>query len=288
MSTSPAVLALLCLIASGVLDLVFKLYASRPRSRGMLVFGIGCVWILLQWMSIKFSGESLVLDAVTLKFGFIAAIFVTASNILLIECLGHLPLSIASTIYRLNTIPLVILAFLFLGEDISIVKLAGIGAGLVTVFLLYQPNGNSVHLSERYLLFIFLIIFASCLRALYGVFTKAGVDQGSDANTMMMFAAIGWCIGGLAYAALREKRVVINRAKLRFIPVAGLLVFSIVWLLTTALTLGDASVVVPLANMGFVAAFVFSIVFRFESFTGRNALAIGSAVVSIVLLTSVA
>ena len=220
MSANPAVLALLCLLASGLLDLVFKLYASRPRSRGMLVFGIGCVWIVLQLIFISISGGIIVLDTVTIQYGFIAAIFVTASNILLIECLGHLPLSMASTIYRLNTIPLVILAFLFLGEEMGPVKLAGIAAGIITIFLLYQPNGNGVQLSERYLLFIFLIIFASCLRALYGVFTKAGVNQGSDADTMMLFAAVGWCIGGLAYAAFREKRVVINKAKLRFITVA--------------------------------------------------------------------
>lgn len=288
MSASPAVLALLCLAASGVLDLVFKLYASRPRSRGMLVFGIGCVWILLQLLYISMSGRSIVLDTVTIQYGFVAAIFVTASNILLVECLGHLPLSMASTIYRLNTIPLVILAFFFLGEEMGPVKLAGIAAGIITIFLLYQPNRNGVQFAERYLLFIFLIIFASCLRALYGVFTKAGVDQGSDANTMMLFAAVGWCVGGLTYAALREKRVVINKAKLRFIPVAGCLVFAIVWLLTTALTLGDASVVVPVANMGFVAAFLLSVVFRFESFSMRNLFAIGSAIVSIVLLTSIA
>ena len=288
MSTNPAVLALLCLLASGLLDLVFKLYASRPRSRGMLVFGIGCVWIVLQLISISISGGRIVLDTVTIQYGFIAAIFVTASNILLIECLGHLPLSMASTIYRLNTIPLVILAFLFLGEEMGPVKLAGIAAGIITIVLLYQPNRNGVQLSESYLLFIFLIIFASCLRALYGVFTKAGVNQGSDANTMMLFAAVGWCVGGLAYAAFREKRVVINKAKLRFIPVAGFLVFAIVWLLTTALTLGEASVVMPLANMGFVAAFALSLILRFESFSARRLLAISSAVLSIVLLTSIA
>ena len=48
MNASPAILALLCLAASGLLDLVFKLYSAEQRSRGMLIFGTGCVWILLQ------------------------------------------------------------------------------------------------------------------------------------------------------------------------------------------------------------------------------------------------
>ena len=48
MNASPAILALLCLAASGLLDLVFKLYSAQQRSRGLLIFGTGCVWIVLQ------------------------------------------------------------------------------------------------------------------------------------------------------------------------------------------------------------------------------------------------
>ena len=69
-----------------------------------------------------------------------------------------------------------------------------------------------------------------------------------------------------------------------WIMIAGMLVFAIVWLLTTALTLGDASVVVPLANMGFVAAFVFSVVLRLERLDARKLSAVALAVVAVVLL----
>ena len=101
--------------------------------------------------------------------GVIAALFVTASNILLLECLGHLPTSMGSTIYRLNTIPLVIMAFFFLGEDISLIKGLGIGAGLLTVILLYKPDEKSLNQLNRFGLFLILIIIASCVRALYGI-----------------------------------------------------------------------------------------------------------------------
>jgi len=63
------------------------------------------------------------------------------------------------------------------------------------------------------------------------------------------------------------------------------LVFSVVWLLTKALTLGDASVVVPLANMGFIAAFIFSIGLGLESLDRKKMTAIVCSVISIVLLT---
>ena len=280
-----SVLALLCLIASGLLDLVYKLYASQPRSRGMLIFGIGCVWLLLQLSTVVISGVSVSINQATLIYGVSAAVFVTLSNILLLECMGGLPISVGSTIYRLNTVPLVILAFLFLGENIDWIRGAGIALGVFTVLLLYQPVEIQRENREHVALFTLLIIIASLLRALYGVFTKAGISNGGDPNSMMIFAALGWCIGGLLYAWLRENRVVLTRSKLKYIPVAGFLVFSIVWLLTTALTLGDASVVVPVANMGFVAAFVLSVVLRLEQFSKRKVSALVCAILSIVLLT---
>ena len=286
MAASPILLSLLCLIAAGLLDLVFKLYARRLRSRGMLIFGIGCVWVVLQLIYMKNVGAELTLDSTTLIYGIVAACFVTVSNILLVECMSHLPISMASTIYRLNTIPLVIIAFLFLNEDLGILKSAGIIMGLITIMLLHQPVDNDVKPDNRFAFFVMLIIAASCIRALYGIFTKAGINNGGDPASMMLLAAFGWCVGGLGYAYFREHRVVLTRDKLLFILAGGVLVFSIVWLLTTALTLGDASVVVPITNMGFIAAFLFSVIFRLENLTMRKTLAIASAALSVLLLTS--
>jgi len=285
LNTSPAILALLCLAASGLLDLVFKLYSAEQRSRGMLIFGTGCVWIVLQLTYIDYHSLELSADSPTLVYGITAALFVTLSNILLLECFGHLPISMASTIYRLNTIPLVILAFIFLAENPGPIAGLGILLGLVTVFLLYQSNHVETSAIPHFKVFMGLIIAASCIRALYGIFTKSGLNNGADPNSMMLFAAIAWCLGGLAYACFREKRVRITAVKLKYMGITGLLVFGIIWLLTTALTLGDASIVVPLTNMGFVAAFIFSVLLKLEKLTPRKSVAIACAVLSVVLLT---
>ena len=285
MTGSAASLAFLCLVASGLLDLVFKKYAVMPRSRGMLIFGIGCVWMALQLVYMAYTDGQVTFNSTTIGYGVVAAIFVTVSNILLVECMGRQPVSTASTIYRLNTIPLVIIAILILGEDINLVRALGIACGILTVFLLYQPSHAQILQLPNYSLFLALIVLASVIRALYVVFTKAGVNGGGDPNTMMLIAAIGWCIGGLTYAQFRENQIALDAQKIKYIMVAGFLVFSVVWLLTTALTLGDASVVVPIANMGFAAAFLFSLVLRMESIDPRKLMAIGLAIISIFLLT---
>ena len=111
MTITAPILAILCLIASGLFDLVLKLYASESRSKGILFLGIGVVWALLQLIYIEYSGGSLSLDSSTIIYGVSSAIFVTLSNLLLLECMSFFPISFASTVYRLNTIPLVFLAF---------------------------------------------------------------------------------------------------------------------------------------------------------------------------------
>ena len=278
-------LALMCLLASGLNDLVFKIYALKQRSRGMLVCGIGCVWLLLQLTVIFIDQSSLDFNRATWIYGGAAAIAVTVSNILLLECLGHLPISLASTIYRLNTIPLVLLAFVFIGEDLGLVQGMGIGFGLCAVIMFYQRTDLTDKGRANFARFVVLIVLASCIRALYGLFTKLGINNNADVDAMILLGAIGWCVGGLLYAGLREKRIALTKEKLKFISISGALVFCIVWLLTKALTLGDASVVVPLANMGFVAAFIFSVVMGLEAINRNKIIAIAFAVVSIALLT---
>ncbi len=271
-----------------MLDLVLKIYTRRLRSIGLLIFGIGSVWLVLHSGYLYTSGQFPIVDAVALQYGLLAAGCVTVSNIVLLECLRHLPISTASTIYRLNTIPLVIIAVLFLGEPLTLAKSSGVVAGVVAVLLLYHAGGSDPVDHSRTKFYTALIILAACARALYGIFTKMGITYGGNANAMMLLAAMGFVAGGLWYAVWRERTLRLSRAVAGFSLVAGALVYAVVWLLTTALALGDASVVVPIANMGFIAAFVFSVLLRLEVLTARKVLAILCVVVSLVLLTSTA
>ena len=83
----------------------------------------------------------------------------------------------------------------------------------------------------------------------------------------------------------KTRPLTLGDTSVKLIAAAGVLVFSVVWLLTTALSLGDASFVVPIANMGFVAAFVFSLTYKLEQITSIKVVAIATAIVSIGFLT---
>lgn len=187
--------ALLSLLFSGVIDVIFKRYSRKERSRGMFLLGMGLVWGLLQYAALEFTDQSLSFDTYTLGFGVAAGLMVTLSNLLFIESFTHLDVSLGSTIYRLNTIGVVILSFLFLGEDLGSLKLFGIVFGVVAALLLYHHRHDGADPTATNV-FFWLVVLASLMRAGFGVTTKGGLAQGANGPTMMLIAAACWVVGG--------------------------------------------------------------------------------------------
>lgn len=276
--------ALLSLVFSGAIDVIFKRYSRKERSRGMFLLGMGLVWGLLQLTALEIRGQPLVFDAYTVSFGVAAGLMVTLSNLLFIESFTHLDVGLGSTIYRLNTIGVVILSFLFLGEDLGSLKLLGITFGVVAALLLYHHRHESADPTVMNV-FFWLVVLASLMRAGFGVTTKAGLALGGQGATMMLIAAACWVFGGLGYALMRERPVSITAKKIGYAIGAGLVVFLVVNTLLAALERGQASIVVPIANLGFVVALGISVASRMERFTARKGLAVACASLSIVLLS---
>jgi drug/metabolite transporter (DMT)-like permease len=282
--SSAILFALMSLFFAGLNDLVFKRYAAKERSRGMVVFTIGLVWggvqLLLSWAG----GDVLAFDQASLVYGLAAGLALALSNLLLIESLSHIEVSLGSTIYRLNTLGVVVLSVLLLAESLSPYKTGGIAIGVVAVLLLLHAPGVGVDL-RWHRLFVGLAILASLLRAVYGVVTKAGLSQGADSDLLLLIAALCWVLGGAAYARLREGRFRLNSKKLVYGALSGVLVTLIVNFLVAAVALGEASVVIPIANLSFVAALLLSVAVGWERLTPRKLGAVACAIVSIVLLS---
>jgi len=281
------VFALLSLFFAGLLDVVYKRYSRKERSRGTYVFGIGVVWCVLQTAALSLSEEALMIDAPSLRYGLFAGLCLTLSNLLLLESLTHINISLGSTVYRLNTIGVVVLAFLFLGEDLGGLKLLGVGLGLVAIGLLYRPDSTAVHPERRdpFLPFFLMAVAASLFRACYGVITRGGILHQADPQTMLLICALCWIVGGALYARLREGRFRLTSKKIGYAIISGVLVFLVVDFLMLAVKYGEASIVIPVANMSFVMAMILSVVLRFEPFSFRKGAAMVVACLAIAVLT---
>ena len=278
--------ALLSMLFAGVNDVVFKKYAVKDRSRGMYVLGIGFVWAILQILFSFITKTSFSFDFTSIYYGLLAGLILAGANILLIESLTHINVSLGSTVYRLNTIAVVILSFIFLGESLEPIKLAGIAFGIASVLLLYHGD-NVKAASDKFILFFWLAVFASLLRAAYGVVSKAGLLASADINTIILLAALCWIGSGALYAKYVEKRFVVTKKKILYSMLSGSLVFCIVNTLILGLKSGQASIVVPIANMSFIIALLISVLVGTERMDFKKLVAIAFAAASITALSAV-
>jgi len=281
---SGVLFAALSLVFAGLNDVVFKRYSSKIRSRGMYIFGTGIVWTFLQTIAFVIKGSSLSYDPMSLGFGLFAGLFLVISNILLLESLTHIDISLCSTVYRLNTIGVVILSFILLNEHMGAVKICGILLGIIAVTLLFQRPSASLNIS-RFPLFFTLAIGASTMRALYGVISKAALIRYSDPQTMLFIISSCWIVGGAIYAGFKEKRFRLTGKKAVYSLISGSLVFLIVNSLMLAVEYGEASVVIPIANMSFTVAIAVSLVMKTERLNRKKVAAIIIAIASIIFLS---
>jgi len=101
---------------------------------------------------------------------------------------------------------------------------------------------------------------------------------------MLIIISASWVVGGGIYAILREKRFRITWEKTRFIMISSILVVGIVNFLMLAIQHGEASTVIPIANMSFVIALLLSVALKMEKLNKMKIGAISCAIGSILLL----
>ncbi|MFZ5556499.1 MAG: EamA family transporter [Pseudomonadota bacterium] len=275
--------ALVSLAFAGVLDVVFKRYSRKDRSRGTYLLIAGAVWTALQLGMIAFRGIDSKPAADAMLIAAAAGVVIALANILFIESLTHIHVSLAATIYRLNTIGVVVLAVAFLGEPLTPLKLLGVGLGAIAVLTLYEGGFGTAPISRRTVFFA-LAVAASLLRAGWGVILKAGSLHAVDPQLMMLASGLGFMAVGAAYALVWEGRMRVTGKKLAYGGLTGGLIFLVANALMLAIERAEASVVVPIANMSFLVSVALSAGLKMEALTRRKALAMGCAAVAIVIL----
>jgi drug/metabolite transporter (DMT)-like permease len=286
------IFAILCLLFAGANDVVFKRYAAKERSRGIYLCGIGVVWLGLQLLVGGHSALAACVTPANVTAGLTAGLLLAASNLLLLESLTRVEVSLGSTIYRLNTIAVVILAFLFLGEPFGLLKGLGVAAGIGAALLLYQHDKSKMRdedppRSKPVRVFFLLAVSASLLRALYGVVSKAALSAGASLDALMLFSAACWIVAGAGYSIIVEKRLEITWKKTLYVLTSGVLVFLIANSLMRAIELAEASLVIPISNLGFIVALLIGIAGGLEKLTTRKALAVAASACSVLVLSMV-
>ncbi len=275
--------ALCSLIFTAFNDLVFKLFANRMRSLGGFVAIVGCIGVASTLIITDPSWGAN--RQATIAWGVAGGFFSVTANLLLVSSMARQSAGLCSSIYRLNMVFVVAGAWLLLGESISAVQWCGIGCALAAI-LCFVPMGTAESDGKGKAGFA-MAVAACMLRAGMGLAYKHGLNLGADKNSMALITHFAWIIGGVLYIAVKERSMAWTRDAnaLKYSAVSGLLVSLVVLCMSWSLEAGDASLVLPIAQMSFLATFLLSVVFLHEKCTPRKAAALALGAASIVMLS---
>jgi len=279
-----AILYALCsLLFAAFNDLAFKLYARKSRARGLYFAMIGLAWAALLLPATRTCWD---FSRTTLAWGIISGFFSVAANLLLIEAMAREEAGICATIYRLNLVAVVIGAAALLGEELNAIKFAGIAMAAAAVFLFANGEGRRPESGRRRYLGIALVLAAALFRAAMGLSYKYAFLHNADRMGIILLNSFCWIAGGLLYTLLREPRgLTLTRSFWGYGLVSGALVTGIVLFMALSLQYGDAAVVLPIAQMSFIATALLGVAFLHESLQKRKVLGMLFGTLAILLLS---
>ncbi len=284
--------ALCSLLFAGVNDLVFKKQATSGYGRGQYMSIAGVVWAAF------FVGWGLIHGRTdvawqAIAWGAAAGTLSVSANYLLIASLRQLDASVGATIYRLNMVAAALIAVVFLGEPLGAVKSLGLTAGAASVVMFSLGNGKK---SLRSVLTgaMMMVVTASLLRALMGITYKLATSDfaelqaaghGSQDEWFLAVQGGMWMVVGFLCSARFEGRPRLTAGNVVYGTLSGLLICGIVLFFAWALAAGQASVVIPIAQMSFLVTAVLSLPVTREKLSGAKAAGLGLAVAAILLLS---
>ena len=194
-------------------------------------------------------------------------------------------LSTIAPVFRLSFVFTAALAMWLLGEPVTGWKLAGLGAALAAVWLLlFEP---AVHGSARRPLSLRVwlrILLATAAMAVVNLCYKLGMLAGGSPATVLVGQASVFLPLATGFAWYTDRRIAPPPAAWRHGPVTATLLFFATLLLLSGLAVGEASLLIPVAQMSFVATALFGIAALREPLPARKLAGLASAVAALACL----
>ena len=216
-------------------------------------------------------------DITDMLFGLILGVLSFTAYILFLFTFKGSSASITVTIYRLNLIPGIVLAVLFLGEAVTLRKGVGILLCVATT-LLFSGKANID--DKKY---FYLSIVACLVCGVLNMMNKVAVLKGVDSFSMLFWRFT--VVSIISGAILLKKKPEVYKSKALISPaLSGLLLMLSVFCTLSALKIGDVSVVIPITQMSFVFVATISWVAFKESINIRKIIGIFCSIAAIILI----
>jgi drug/metabolite transporter (DMT)-like permease len=196
--------------------------------------------------------------------------------------LRHGAVSTNAAIFRLSFVVTAALGIVVLGEPLTAPKAAGLALALLAVWLLIgRPAGAGGQAGRERTESLVRVLVATLAVGLLSFAYKLGLRLGATPVAMVVSQGIVAVSTSTAFTAYTEREIRPSRVALRHAPVSAALLVVAFILLAKGLQAGEASVIAPVAQMGFVVTALLGFLLLREPLSGRRAAGLLAALLAL-------
>lgn len=280
----PIVFALVAMVCYGLSDFVYK-QAARHGIRADH-FLMAQAWFFCPSVTLyAFLTGNLMLVPAAL-WGVLAGLFSFIGFYYFIQSLKTGSVSTNASIFRLNFIVTVLLVIVFLGEPLTVAKIAGLALALVATWLLLGGGASGAASSEARRRSLIQVGVATLAFGTSTFFHTVGLRQGVRPEMLAVAQAALFMPLATTVVYAADRRIGAPKVTFHYgAPAAVLLLLATIFLLH-GIAAGQASVLVPIAQMGFIVAALLGILVLREPVTLRKAVGLASAFGALAVLAA--
>jgi drug/metabolite transporter (DMT)-like permease len=276
--------ALAAMLFFGLGDLVYKRGAAAgAQAHHFLmvqswVFAPSVVLYAILTDSLRFVAGSL--------WGALAGVFALIGFYNFAQSLRSGSISINAPIFRLSFVLTAALAIALLGEPLTPYKMAGIAFALAAVWLLLgAPAGEDAARRRESRASLVRVVIATLSVGVANFIYSLGLRAGATPGSLLVTQAAVVVTLATAFVAATDRRLRPSAVAVRYAPKAALVLALAFAFMVESMARGEASIAVPIAQMGFVVTALLGFLFLREPFTARKAAGIAAALAALASLT---
>jgi len=251
-------LALVCLCCLGTSDFLYRWgqrYDLRPAP---FMFLQNIAYIATALYLGAFQNE--LLWSTGLVYGFLNGWLAFAAFLFVLLALSRGEVTTLVPLIRLNFAVTGLLTVVFLGEQLTVTRVIALLACAAAIFSIgWSSNGTST--DRRAILYA---IVAMLSFGLMGLFYKLGLADNATPSAMVLAQSFGVFSLAAPFALIRRRDFRRGTGRIGVPLACGVLTAASYVALATAFTHGDAIVVAPIAQLGFVMANCWNHALRFR------------------------
>ena len=281
--SQPLVYAVAAMVCYGLSDFVYKQAAGAGIRADHFLMAQG--WFFFPLVVIyALATRTLVLDPAAL-WGSLAGAFLFVGFYYFIRSLTAGSISTNASIFRLNFIVTVLLVVAFLDEPLTPNKIAGLAFALLATWLLVGGGVSADRKpSDARSRSLIQVAVATLAFGASNFFHTVGLRHGAVPETLAVGQAALFMPLATVLVYLADRKLRPPPVTFRYSAMAAVLLLGATIFLLRSVAGGQASVLVPITQMGFIIAALLGILVLREPVTARKAIGLVSALAALAAL----